>query len=123
MLTGAANAVKSCVDGGLALNPTCGWALDGSGNKIYNSQGFCCACTLGQVAGSTFGTGSVTGIAQLTLILLTSWTRNGRVSIMQALLLCNSWADGTSAGHDSQSNSHTWNVHVLQPAGPISTAI
>ena len=33
--------IQSCVDGATAANPSCGWTLDGAGNKIHYSQGFC----------------------------------------------------------------------------------
>ena len=53
--------MKSCVAGAYATSPTCGWAIDSNGRNIYNSQGFCCACTLSQVAASTLSSGSLTG--------------------------------------------------------------
>lgn len=59
ILTGASNAVKSCEDGDMTQNPTCGWARDGNNKLIYNSQGFCCACTLSQITKTTVGSGQL----------------------------------------------------------------
>lgn len=35
-----------CKDGDLEDYPTCGWKYDTNGNKITDSQGFCCQCPL-----------------------------------------------------------------------------
>jgi len=33
--------IAACVDGSDSAAPTCGWQMDGSGNRIADSQGFC----------------------------------------------------------------------------------
>ena len=30
-------------------SPTCGWQYDEEGEKIWHSQGFCCACSLSEI--------------------------------------------------------------------------
>lgn len=40
-----------CQAGNLEPNPTCGWAVTASGEKIAYSQGFCCSCSLAHVLG------------------------------------------------------------------------
>lgn len=43
--------IFTCNDKDQNENPTCGWQYDDDGNKIPNSQGFCCKCTFGQIIG------------------------------------------------------------------------
>lgn len=62
--------IFTCNDKDQNDNPTCGWQYDSNGNKIANSQGFCCKCAFGQIIGMNpnirgnacelfnFGTGS-----------------------------------------------------------------
>jgi Male gamete fusion factor len=37
-------SVFDCSDGGDSSNPTCGWKYDSQGNRIWDSQGYCCTC-------------------------------------------------------------------------------
>lgn len=46
-----ASDIFTCEDGDLSSNPTCGWQKDSDGNKIENSQGFCCKCDFNQIIG------------------------------------------------------------------------
>ena len=46
-----ASDIFTCEDGDLSNNPTCGWQKDSDGNKIENSQGFCCKCDFNQIIG------------------------------------------------------------------------
>ena len=47
----------SCSAGGNAEQPTCGWFLNGDGQRVENSQGFCCECSTADVIDSTLGDG------------------------------------------------------------------
>ena len=76
VLTGASNAVKSCVAGSLATAPTCGWATTATGAHVANSQGFCCSCSLSQVAKTTVGSTVTTGKADLLVAVMRN--ANGR---------------------------------------------
>ena len=69
--TGTGWPSLTCDAGSLSSNPTCGWATTmtktttGSGSlvsdRIPDSQGFCCDCSLDQLGSGTFGGGSTQG--------------------------------------------------------------
>ena len=56
--TGGNNPISSCDDNPFSTAPTCGWAIDGNGNNVYASQGFCCSCTSSALAAATFTSGT-----------------------------------------------------------------
>lgn len=56
--TGAKFGSSTCDDGALSASPTCGWATDASGSRVYASQGFCCSCTSSALAAATLGSGT-----------------------------------------------------------------
>lgn len=43
--------IFSCSDGAYDNNPNCGWQTDANGNRILNSQGFCCNCQFFEILG------------------------------------------------------------------------
>jgi hypothetical protein len=43
--------VFTCKDGAYDDNPNCGWQVDSKGDKIPNSQGFCCNCEFWEILG------------------------------------------------------------------------
>ncbi|EFC41606.1 predicted protein [Naegleria gruberi] len=45
--------VPTCDDSSKSAAPTCGWVKDSQGNKIPDSQGFCCSCSVGQMFGDS----------------------------------------------------------------------
>ncbi len=45
--------IAACSDGSAAAAPTCGWQLDGGGNRIADSQGFCSNRSLLQLKSSS----------------------------------------------------------------------
>lgn len=55
--TGVGWPSLTCVDGVTSAAPTCGWAVDYTGARVPDSQGFCCACTLDGLVGGTIGGG------------------------------------------------------------------
>ena len=63
--TGTGWPSLTCDAGSLSSNPTCGWATRGSGllvsDRVPDSQGFCCDCSLDQLGSGTFGGGSTQG--------------------------------------------------------------
>ena len=40
-----------CSDEAYASNPSCGWKVDTQGQRIWDSQGYCCECSLWQTIG------------------------------------------------------------------------
>ena len=63
--TGTGWPSLTCDAGSLSSNPTCGWATTGTGllvsDRVPDSQGFCCDCSLDQLGSGTFGGGSTQG--------------------------------------------------------------
>ena len=63
--TGTGWPSLTCDAGSLSSNPTCGWATTGGGalvsDRIPDSQGFCCDCSLDQLGSGTLGGGSTQG--------------------------------------------------------------
>lgn len=63
--TGTGWPSLACDAGSLSASPTCGWATAGSGllvgDRIPDSQGFCCDCSLDQLGSGTLGGGSTQG--------------------------------------------------------------
>ncbi|HRG13806.1 MAG TPA: HAP2/GCS1 family protein [Macellibacteroides fermentans] len=43
--------IFTCKDGDYDSSPNCGWQYDVSGNKIDNSQGYCCNCEFWEIIG------------------------------------------------------------------------
>jgi len=41
----------TCQEGAENTNPTCEWFYDNNGNKVKNSEGFCCSCDVWQIMG------------------------------------------------------------------------
>jgi len=69
--TGTGWPSLTCDAGALSSSPTCGWATTGSGlsvaDRVPDSQGFCCDCSLDQLGSGTLGGGSTQG----------EWARGG----------------------------------------------
>jgi len=63
--TGTGWPSLTCDAGALSSSPTCGWATTGSGlsvaDRVPDSQGFCCDCSLDQLGSGTLGGGSTQG--------------------------------------------------------------
>ncbi|KAK9799370.1 hypothetical protein WJX73_004741 [Symbiochloris irregularis] len=136
ILTGAGNTVHSCSAGALASTPTCGWALDSLGRQIYNSQGFCCSCSLSQVSAATLGNGYTTATrATLNCDLAVSWIYGapGSASCLRFdPLYYQGYAVGSSqmsfaitvnvstitAGANGQPSTTTTQAMVLSPSTP-----
>lgn len=58
--TGVGWPSLTCADSVTSAAPTCGWAIDYSGARVPDSQGFCCACSLDGLVGGTIGGGDGT---------------------------------------------------------------
>ena len=50
-----ASTIFNCDDGAESTNPTCGWKYDDQGNRIWDSQGYCCTCDLEDFLGINSG--------------------------------------------------------------------
>lgn len=43
--------ILGCEDDTYSDDPTCGWRYDSSGQRIWDSQGYCCACSFEEIIG------------------------------------------------------------------------
>ena len=63
--TGTGWPSLACDAGSLSSSPTCGWGTTGTGalasDRVPDSQGFCCDCSLDQLGSGTLGGGSTQG--------------------------------------------------------------
>ncbi|CAG9316759.1 unnamed protein product [Blepharisma stoltei] len=44
-------SIFDCQDGAYSNSPTCGWKTDSKGDRIWDSQGYCCDCDFSQIIG------------------------------------------------------------------------